>query len=155
MMLERSSVLERDGGDPERATLGRGLLLDSLVMERRDRLTILGLFGAAAVIWSLVGLVVTTRDPRLDSGAGFLGAVLIGLALALTTMPLFWLAAFARNRRIAFKGDWVRAVRRGAWVGVVVGVLVVLRLQDLFEPAIALFIVAMVLVAEATLSVER
>jgi hypothetical protein len=31
----------------------------------------------------------------------------------------------------------------------------VLRLQGLFEPAIALFILAMVVVAEATLSVER
>jgi hypothetical protein len=145
--------------DPSRrasvAIDARGLLLDSVIMESRDRLANLGLLAAAGLIWLLVALVVTTRDPQLDSGAGYLGAILIGLALALTTMPLFWLAVFARNRRIAYKGDWLRAVRRGAWVGVVVGVLVVLRLQDLFEPAIALFILAMVLVAEATLSVER
>jgi hypothetical protein len=129
--------------------------LDSLVMESRDRLANLALFGAAAVVWILVGLVVTTRDPRLDTGAGFLGAGLIGLALGLTTMPLFWLSVFARHRRIAYRGDWLRAVRRGAWVAIVVTVLVVLRLQNLFEPAIALFIVTIVLVAEATLSVER
>jgi hypothetical protein len=129
--------------------------LDSLVMESRDRLANLALFGAAAVVWILVGLVVTTRDPRVDTGAGFLGAVLIGLALGLTTMPLFWLSVFARHRRIAYRGDWIRAVRRGAWVAIVVTVLVVLRLQNLFEPAIALFIVTIVLVAEATLSVER
>jgi hypothetical protein len=129
--------------------------LDSLVMEPRDRLANLAVFGAAAVSWILVGLVVTTRDPRVDSGAGFLGAGLIGVAVGLTSIPLFWLSVFARHRRIAYRGDWMRAVRRGAWVSVVVAVLVVLRLQNLFQPQVALFIVAMVFVAEATLSVER
>jgi hypothetical protein len=124
-------------------------------MEARDRLTNLALFGAAALIWILVGLVVTTRDPRIDQGAGFVGAILIGLAVGLTAMPLLWLSVFARHRRIAYRGDWIRAIRRGAWVTVVVAVLVVLRLQGLFEPAIALFILAMVVVAEATLSAER
>ena len=129
--------------------------LDSLVMEPRDRLANLAVFGAAAVAWILVGLVVTTRDPRVDSGAGFLGAGLIGIAVGLTSIPLFWLSVFARHRRIAYRGDWMRAVRRGAWVTVVVAVLVVLRLQNLFQPQVALFILAMVFVAEATLSVER
>jgi hypothetical protein len=124
-------------------------------MEARDRLTNLALFAAAALVWILVGLVVTTRDPRIDPGAGFVGAILVGLAVGLTAMPLFWLSVFARHRRIAYRGDWIRAIRRGAWVTVVVAVLVVLRLQGLFEPAIALFILAMVVVAEATLSVER
>lgn len=124
-------------------------------MEARDRLTNLALFAAAALIWILVGVVVTTRDPAVDPGAGFVGAALIGLAVGLTAMPLFWLSVFARHRRIAYRGDWTRAIRRGGWVAVVVAVLVVLRLQGLFEPAIALFILAMVVVAEATLSVER
>ncbi len=124
-------------------------------MEPRDRLVNLGVFAAAAVVWILVGLVVTTRDPRLDPGAGFLGAGLIGLAVGLTAIPLFWLSVFARQRRIAYRGDWLRAVRRGAWVGVVVVVLVVLRLQDLLQLPIALFLFAIVFVAEATLSVER
>ncbi len=124
-------------------------------MEARDRIANLGLFAAAALMWILVGLVVTTRDPKLDPGAGYVGAVLIGLAVGLTAIPLFWLSIFARHGRIAYRGDWIRAIRRGAWVAVVVAVLVVLRLQGLFEPAIALFILAMVVVAEATLSVER
>src|SRR5829696_9854414 len=109
--------------------LAAGDAVDSLVMEARDRLANLGLFGAATVVWILVGLVVTTRDPRIDPGAGFLGAALIGLAVGLTVIPLFWLSVFARHRRIAYRGDWVRAVRRGAWVGVVVVLFVVLRLQ--------------------------
>ena len=124
-------------------------------MEPRDRLANLGLFAAAAVVWILVGFVVTTRDPLVDSGAGFLGAGLIGLAVGLSVMPLFWLTAFARNHRIAYRGDWVRAIRRGAWVGLVVGLLVVLRLQGLFQLPVALFILAMVVVAEAALSAER
>ena len=124
-------------------------------MEARDRLTNLGLFAAAAVVWLLVGLVVTTRDPRIDAGAGFLGAGLIGLAIGLTVIPLFWLSAFARQRRIAYRGDWIRAIRRGAWVGIVVVVLVALRLQGLFQVPLALFIVVMVFVAEAALSGER
>jgi hypothetical protein len=124
-------------------------------MEPRDRLANLGLFAAAAVVWILVGFVITTRDPLVDPGAGVLGAGLIGLAVGLSAVPLFWLSVFARNRRIAYRGDWVRAIRRGAWVGLVVGLLVVLRLQGLFQVPIALFILAMVAVAEAALSGER
>jgi hypothetical protein len=129
--------------------------LDSLVMETRDRLTNLALFGAAAIVWLLVALVITTRDPVEDPGAGFIGAALIGLAVGLTTVPIFWLVVFGRHRRISYRGDWTRAARRGGWVGLVVGVLVVLRLQGVLELPIALFIVALVLVAEATLSAER
>lgn len=124
-------------------------------MEARDRLMNLGFFGAAFVVWVLVGLVVTTQDPIKDPGAGFLGAVLMGLAVGLTTIPLFWLAVFARHRRIAFNGDWTRAIRRGAWVGLVITVLVVLRLQGVLELPIALFMIALIVVAEATLSAER
>ena len=124
-------------------------------MEARDRLTNLGFFAAAGVVWILVALVVTTRDPKVDPAAGFVGALLIGLALGLTVVPLFWLAVFARHRRIAYRGDWTRAVRRGAWVAIVVTIFVILRLQGVFQPPIALFIVALVILAEATLSVER
>ncbi|MEK6719484.1 MAG: hypothetical protein AABZ33_02300 [Chloroflexota bacterium] len=124
-------------------------------MEARDRLVNLGLFGAAAVVWFLVGIVVTTRDPLVDPMAGFIGAGLIGAALGLTAMPLFWLAVFGRHRRVAYKGDWLRAIRRGAWVALVVALFVVLRIQGVFQVPIALFVVAMVIVAESTLSVER
>jgi hypothetical protein len=124
-------------------------------VETRDRLFNLGFFGTATLVWILVALVVTTRDPQVDTGAGFVGAALIGLAVGLTSIPLLWLAVFSRHRGIAYRGDWLRAVRRGGWVTVVVAVLVILRLQDLFQLPIALFILVMVLVAEATLSVER
>jgi hypothetical protein len=124
-------------------------------MEARDRLTNLGLFGAALVVWILVGLVVTTQDPIKDPSAGFLGAVLMGLAVGLTMIPLFWLTAFGRHKRIALQGDWTRAARRGAWVGLIITVLVVLRRQGALELPTALFMIALVVVAEATLSAER
>jgi hypothetical protein len=129
--------------------------LDSGPMEPRDRMGNLGIFAAAAVVWALVGLVVTTRDPRLDASAGFLGAGLIGLAIGLTTIPLFWLAVFGRHRRIAYQGDWLRAFRRGAWVAILVALFVVLRLQNALSFPIVLFVLALVAVAEATLSTER
>lgn len=129
--------------------------LDSVAMETRDRLANLGVFAAAAVVWVLVGLVVTTRDPIADPVAGFLGAALIGIAIALTTIPIWWLVVFGRHRGIPYRGDWARAGRRGAWGGLIVAVFIVLRLQGALELPIALFIVALAAVAEATLSTER
>jgi hypothetical protein len=129
--------------------------LDSMVMDARDRTANLVTFAAAAVVWLLVGLVVTTRDPLVDRSAGFVGAFLMGLAVTLTLTPLVWLTVFGRHRQIAYRGDWLRAVRRSAWVGIVVAVLVVLRLQGLLELPIAIFMIALVVVAEATLSAER
>ena len=46
-------------------------------------------------------------------------------------------------------------IRRGGWVAVVTAVFVILRLQRVFQPALALFILALVILAEAILSVER
>ncbi len=124
-------------------------------MDPRDRMTNLALFGLAAVAWILVGIVVTTRDPRADPAAGLLGAGLMGAAVGLTCVPLFWLVVFGRHGRIAYRGEWLRAVRRGAWVAIVVSVFIVLRLQGAFSLPIALFVVVIVSVAEATLSAER
>jgi hypothetical protein len=129
--------------------------IDSMVMDPRDRTANLGFFAAAGIAWVLVGLVVTTRDPITDPGAGVIGAVLIGLAIALTLVPLLWLTVFGRHHQIAYRGDWVRAIRRAAWVGIVVTVLIVLRVQGLLELPIALFMIALVVVAEATLSADR
>jgi hypothetical protein len=129
--------------------------LDSLVMDARDRTANLGFLAAAGLAWLLVGLVVTTRDPITDPGAGFLGAALIGLAIALTLVPVLWLTVFGRHHQIAYRGDWPRAIRRAAWVGIVVSVLIVLRVQGLLELPIALFMIALVVVAEATLSSGR
>jgi hypothetical protein len=124
-------------------------------MEARDRLGNLGFLAAGGIVFILVALVFTTRDPTIDAGAGYLGALLLGLALGLMTTSLFWLVTFGRNRRIAYRGDWPRAIRRGGWVFLVTALFVILRLNRVFQPEIALFVLALVAVAEATLSVER
>jgi hypothetical protein len=124
-------------------------------METRDRIANLALLAAAVVAWGLVGILVTTRDPYADSTAGYLGALLLGLAAGMTATPLLWLVVFGRHRRVAYSGDWPRAGRRGAWLGLLVTVIVVLRLVDAFQVPIVLFLAAIFVVAEITLSAER
>lgn len=117
--------------------------------QRRIAITLLGL---ACVAWLVVLVVGLTVDPLASPTNGFIGAIALGAAAGLTAAPLFWLVSFARHRRIAYRGDWLRAGRRGAWVGIVVAVLVVMRLNGGFQPPIALFLVALALVAEITLT---
>ena len=121
-------------------------------MQSRDRRLVLVLFGIAAIAWVAVAVIALQVDPRADPGAGFLGATALGIATATTVGPLFWLLAFTRHGRIAYRGDWTRSVRRGAWVGLLVGLFVVMRINGVFEPQIGLFLAALVLVAEVTLS---
>jgi hypothetical protein len=124
-------------------------------MEPRDRRASLALFAAAAAAWVGLGLVLLTLDPRADPAYAFVGAGVAGLALGLTAAPLFWLAAFARQRRIAYRGDWTRALRRGAWAGVLIALFVVLRAQGILQLPIALFLAARACVAESALSSQR
>jgi hypothetical protein len=124
-------------------------------METRDRILNYFFIAAGLVAWSLVFQIVTATYPRSDPTAGLVGAGLIGLACGLMTVPVFWLFVFARHHRIAFRGDWSRAVRRGGWVTIVVALLVALRIQDVLSLPIVLFVLAMVVLAEVTLSFER
>ncbi len=124
-------------------------------MEARDRLGNLLVFALAIVAWALVGIIVTTTYPDRDSTAAISGAGAIGVAAGLTLTPVCWLAVFTLHRRIAYRGDWTRALRRGAWIGGVVALLVALRVQGAFSVPIGLFVIAMAALAEAALSVER
>ena len=121
-------------------------------MQARDRRVVLLLLGLAAIGWVAVALVLLNVDPRADPAAGFLGGAALGLAVAASVAPLLWLLSFARQRRIAYRGDWTRAIRRGAWIGLLVAVFVVMRLNGVFQPQIGLFFAALALVAEVTLS---
>ena len=124
-------------------------------MGAKDRLGNWFFIGAAVVAWMLVAQIVTTTYPRGSATSGLVGAGMIGLACGLTTVPLFWLVPFARHRRIALLGDWSRAIRRGAWVAVVIALFVALRIQSVLSLPIAVFVVVLVLMAEITLSMER
>ena len=121
-------------------------------MEPRDRRFSLILFGVAAAAWIVVGAVALLVDPLASPTAGFVGAGALGAAMGVTTIPLAWLAAFTRNRRIAYRGDWTRAIRRGAWIGILVAVFVVMRLNGIFQPQIGLFLIALAIAAEITLT---
>ena len=121
-------------------------------MQPRDRRFALILLGVAALAWIAVAIVFLNVDPRADPGAGFLGAGVLGLAVATTFAPLLWLIAFAQHRRIAYRGDWARAIRRGGWLGLLIAVFVVMRVNGVFQPQIGLFFAALALVAEVTLS---
>ena len=124
-------------------------------MEARDRLLNLGLLAASGIAWIVVAFIVTTRDPYVDPMAGYAGALAIGAAIGLLAVPLCWLVVFARHRRIAYQGDWPRAARRGAWIGLFAAVLVILRLVGAAQLPILLFLAAIFVVAELALSAER
>jgi hypothetical protein len=120
-----------------------------------DRLTNGFFIVAAIVAWISVAQMVTTTYARQNATGDLVVAGLIGLAVGLTSVPVFWLVWFARHRRIALLGDWSRAIRRGAWVAGVVALFVALRIQAVLSVPIAVFVVVLVLVAEITLSMER
>jgi hypothetical protein len=121
-------------------------------VQAKDRRRNLVLFALAALAWLAVAIVGLNVDPRSSANAGFLGAGVLAAAVALTAAPLLWLVGFARQRRISYRGDWFRALRRGAWIGLLIGLFVVMRINGIFQPPIALFFVALAVVAEVTLT---
>lgn len=118
----------------------------------RNRRTALALLGAAVIAWLGTITIGMTIDPLANPSAGLAGALALGAAVGLTSTPLLWLFSFARHRRIAYRGDWLRAARRGAWVGILVAIFVVMRINGIFQPQIGLFLVALAIVAEVTLT---
>jgi hypothetical protein len=124
-------------------------------MAFRDRTVNYFFVLMAIAAWAVVLRILTTTYPHADPTTALIGAGAIGLACGTSAVPLFWLAVFARHRRIAFRGDWARAMRRGAWVGLLVAVLVTLRIQEVLNLPIAVFAVVLVILAEVILSAER
>ncbi len=109
----------------------------------------------AALAWAAVVYVLTTIDPRADSSVVVAGALLLGIAIALTVAPLLWIAGFARTRHIAFRGDWIKAARRACLCGLVVTLLVILRAQGALSAPMALFVIGMPILVEITMSARR
>ena len=124
-------------------------------MNRAERVTNLGLFTVALAAWAAVALIVLTLDPRADAAALLAGALTLGVAVAGTLAPVLWLVGFALQRRIAYRGDWWRAARRGALVGLIVAIFVALRGEQALNLPLALFVVAMAVLVELTLSLRR
>lgn len=129
--------------------------IDSRQVYARDRLLNVSLLLAAIGAWLAVAWLVTSLSPRDDPRIQAVGAVLLGLAVALTLLPLFWLTTFARRRRIAYRGDWARAGRRALLAGGVVTVLVLLRVLGAFSLPLAAFVVAMAVFVELIVTTRR
>lgn len=124
-------------------------------MNRADRLTNLVLLTVALATWAVVALILVTFDPRTDAAVLLAGALTLGAAVAGTLAPLLWLIGFALQGRIAYRGDWWRAARRAALVGLIVAIFVVLRGEGALNLPLALFVVAMAVLVELTLSLRR
>ncbi|HEY8135572.1 MAG TPA: hypothetical protein VIF08_05985 [Candidatus Limnocylindrales bacterium] len=124
-------------------------------MNRADRLTNVGLLTVALAAWVAVALIMVTFDPRANASALLAGALTLGAALTGTLTPLLWLVGFALQGRIAYRGDWWRAARRAALVGLIVAIFIVLRGEQALNLPLALFVVAMAVLVELTLSLRR
>jgi hypothetical protein len=124
-------------------------------MKRTDRLANVGLMAIALAAWAAVALILVTSDPRTDAAVLLAGALALGGAVAVTLAPLLWLVSFALQGRIAYRGDWWRAARRAALVGLIVAIFVVLRGEQALNLPLALFVVAMAVLVELTLSLRR
>jgi hypothetical protein len=124
-------------------------------VNRDDRLVSAALLAGAALVWLALGIVLLTLDPRLNATIVLIGAVLIGVAVALTLAPVLWITTFLRHRRIAYLGDWGRAARRAALAGLVATLLVILRSQDALNLPLAAFVMVMAVLAEVAMSMKR
>lgn len=98
--------------------------------------------------------MLTSVDPRSGSDIVVAGALLLGTAVGLTVVPVLWIGSFAR-RRIAYRGAWIRALRRGALCGLVVALLVILRAENALSAPMAVFVIGMPILVEITLSLRR
>lgn len=125
-----------------------------LPLSSADRLLNLGLFIGAAAAWSALAYLFLNFYPSESAASLLAGAILLGAAIACTVAPLFWIASFVRSNRIAYRGSWWRAGRRAALCGLVAALFVLMRGQDVFSIPLALFVLAMAVLVELTLSMR-
>ena len=123
-------------------------------VNRGDRLVNLVLFAGAVAAWAGLAYVFVTFYPTNGAAALLAGALLVGAAVGLTVAPLFWLGSFVRTNRIAYRGSWWRAARRAALCGLVAFLFVLMRGQGVFSVPLALFIAAMAVLVELTVSLR-
>lgn len=119
-----------------------------------DRLLNFSLFAGAVAAWAAMAYVFLNHYPTESAASLLAGAILVGASIGLTAAPLFWLGSFISTNRIAYRGSWWRAGRRAALCGLVAGLLVLMRGQDVFSIPLAVFIVAMAVLVELTLTMR-
>jgi hypothetical protein len=108
------------------------------------------ILGAAALLaWLIVAVIFTTVSPVGDSGAQLMGAVALGVAVALALWPLLWWPSRGSP------GSLVTAGRRSGLAGLVTSILVVLRAIDVVDVPVVLFLVIGAILVEAAFSLRR
>ena len=125
-------------------------------MNRRDRRLIAILFvGGVVVALGVVFLATqlcpgpTPTDPCPDADRHRLIVIgLAGLVVFLLMTPFAFLIDFAAHRRIAYRGAWARAARRGALVGLALVAVAGLRLVEALNPFSAAVVVGVAVTAE-------
>lgn len=105
---------------------------------------------AAIAALAIAALTVTLRDPDQPFAvAALVGAVALGVGAASARALL----AFARRGRSArARKEHARALRRGAGIGVIAGILLALRAIDGFTPLTAGFVLLAFALAEVALT---
>jgi len=84
----------------------------------------------------------TQNDPCPQAGLNRLVVVVLAaLAVALTITPFAFLAEFVVRRRIAYRGAWGRAARRGGLGGAVVATLAGLRIGGALTLPVVILVV--------------
>ena len=84
----------------------------------------------------------TPTDPCTRVGLNRVVVIaLAAAAVALIITPFAFLSEFVLRRRIAYRGAWARATRRGVLAGVVIAALAGLRLGGALTVAVAIFVV--------------
>jgi hypothetical protein len=115
----------------------------------RDRSITLALVVAALVAWFGVVLVFLSLSPVGDAGVQLLGAIALGVAVALTAWLLLW------SMRRGAPGSLVTAGRRAGLAGLVVSILVVLRVLDAVALPVVLFLVIGAILVELAFTLRR
>lgn len=107
------------------------------------------LVASAIAAWFMVAFVLAFISPESDAAAQLLGAIVFGMAVALTLWPLLWSAAHGRA------GGLTTSARRSFLSGSVVTILVVLRAIDVVSPVVIIFVIVGAVVIEAAVTLRR
>jgi hypothetical protein len=114
-------------------------------------LALLAVVAAMALVVFAAAACPTDTPARPCPGAWNNRLVVIGLAataIGLLVTPFAFLAEFAGRRRIAYRGAWGRAARRGVLAAALVGALAGLRLAGALSVPGALFLLTLGAIAE-------
>lgn len=114
-------------------------------------LILLGLLGLLLVLgFASVACPVETEAQPCPDATRNLG-VAIGLAsasVAILVTPFAFLGEVVSRRRIVYRGAWWRATRRGMLVGAALAALAALRLADVLNVPVAMFVIILAVVVE-------